>query len=134
MKASRFVMVLLVVATVGALAAGCGGQSTEDVVKADKSSAGNTVGLKVGQTLEITLEGNPSTGYEWTVAAPTGTVLEEVGKPEFKAQSTLTGAPGTYLFRFKAKAKGEEELKFQYKRSWETTPQDETVSFKVSVK
>ncbi len=98
------------------------------------TDTGVVVTMKVGQTLEVTLEGNPSTGYEWTVAAPAGTALEQVGEAEFKSQSTLTGAPGTYLFRFKAKAKGETELKFEYKRSWETTPQDEKLSFKVSVK
>lgn len=134
MRMLKVALAVLVVAAVGAMASGCGGSQAGGVVKADKSAAGSTVTMKVGQTLEVTLEGNPSTGYEWTVAAPAGTALEQVGEAEFKSQSTLTGAPGTYLFRFKAKAKGETELKFEYKRSWETTPQDEKLSFKVSVK
>lgn len=133
MNTSRFLIVLLVVA-LGASIGGCGGQTKDGVVKADRTSAGNALALKMGQTLEIALEGNPSTGYEWTVATPAGSALEQVDTPEFKAQSTLIGAPGTYLFRFKAKAKGEEELRFQYKRSWETTLQDETLTFKVTVK
>jgi len=130
----RVAVAIIVLVAVGAMAAGCGSSQTGGVVKADKSAAGSTVAMKVGQTLEVTLEGNPTTGYEWTVQAPSGTALEQVGKAEFKPQSTLAGAPGTYLFRFKAKAKGETELKFDYKRSWETTPQDEKLSLKVSVK
>lgn len=134
MKGFRGVVAVLVVVIIGIVAAGCGGQQASGVVKADKSAAGSTVAMKEGQTLEVTLEGNPTTGYEWTVAAPAGGTLEQVGEPEFKAQSTLAGAPGTYLFRFKAESKGEEKLTFTYKRSWETTPQDETFTFTVSVK
>ncbi len=134
MRGFNGVVAVLAVAIIGVLAAGCGSGEASGLVKADKSAAGSTVAMKVGQTLEVALEGNPSTGYEWTVATPAGGILKQVGTTEFKAQSTLVGASGTYLFRFKAERKGEEELTFTYKRSWETTPQDEKLTITASVR
>lgn len=114
--------------------AGCTGSSSTAQVTIDETSAGKTVSLKVGDTLEVRLEGNPSTGYEWSVAAPSGSALTQVGERTFVSKSTLLGAPGVYIFRFKAESKGTEELVFTYKRAWETTPEDRTVTVKVSIK
>jgi len=85
-----------------------------------EADAGSTVEVSSGDTLAVTLEGNPSTGYIWEVAPGSLTVLEQVGEAEFDASADLPGAPGKLTLRFKAVAAGEQPLRLVYHRPWET--------------
>ena len=73
--------------------------------------------VKKGQEFTITLESNPTTGYQWT---PTfNTSIINLVSHNFQPSTKLMGSPGTEIFKFKATNQGTEPLKMIYKRSWE---------------
>jgi inhibitor of cysteine peptidase len=78
--------------------------------------------VTVGDTIEITLEGNPSTGYGWEVDTVDAAVLAPAGEPEFLsgADADLVGAPGMFTFTFDALAEGSTGLALVERRPWET--------------
>lgn len=152
MRASRLTALVLLLLILGWTVAGCGsdaasGSATEptgtegaaatsggDTVSIGKEAANTTVTLKTGQALEMVLEGNPSTGYGWTLEQPFGKSLSEKGvKQVANTDASVVGAPATYHFRFQAESPGETVLNFLYKRSWETTPDDQTITVTVVV-
>jgi inhibitor of cysteine peptidase len=96
---------------------------------------GYHIELQQGQTLEICLEGNPSTGYTWEMVESEGSILRQVGEIEFKAASDLAGAPGTQTLRFEAVESGQMELKLVYHRPWEKDVEPlETFTVQVTVR
>ncbi len=83
---------------------------------------GKEVSLVSGQTLEVSLAANPTTGYQWELGALDQTILAQVGEPEFRpaAESgNIVGAGGNSIWRFVAKAPGGTELRMGYARPWE---------------
>lgn len=98
------------------LAAGC---RPAKEVKVDASANGSQVELKKGQTLVITLESNPTTGYSWEVVELEEDILRQMGEPEFQPESEALGAPGVEILRFEATKPGQTALKLVYHRPWE---------------
>lgn len=92
-------------------------------VQIDKSHNGAQKELTRGQTLLVTLESNPTTGYSWQVAEVNQAVLRQNGDAEYKPQSAtnppVVGAGGTETFRFEAANAGATTLKLIYRRPWE---------------
>ncbi|MCX8033300.1 MAG: protease inhibitor I42 family protein [Thermoleophilia bacterium] len=124
---SAIALVALVLALAAAAGSGCGGQvnATTGPVKLTEADNGKTITIKVGQTIEVTLPGNPTTGYGWgaALADKDKALLEQVGEPVYtqdKTDGELVGAGGTYTFTFRAKAAGAATLKLTYARPWET--------------
>jgi len=115
----RVRVMLLAVFAVVLITAGCAanGKETKTIGESD---AGKTVTLTVGDTLEVTLEGNPSTGFTWEAASLDTSILKQVGEPAFTPVSTLVGASGQVTLRFEAVGSGETTLHLIYHRSWET--------------
>ncbi|MGA9349804.1 MAG: protease inhibitor I42 family protein [Anaerolineae bacterium] len=124
-------LTLLVAFTV---AAGCNPQQQE--IKASIGDNGREMQLKKGQTLVVTLEANPTTGYSWEVAEPLDEqVLRQVGEPEFKQESDLVGAGGVQILRFEAMNAGQTTFKLVYHRPWEKDVEPlETYSIEVVVR
>jgi inhibitor of cysteine peptidase len=88
-----------------------------------KSPGGNipvSVSVKVDGTFKITLESNPTTGYQWT--AEVDTEFMNVIKDGFTPNSDLLGAGGTQEFEFQASKAGKTQLVMKYGRSWESSP------------
>jgi len=123
-------LILLLAMTV---ATGCSPQQQE--VKASIDDNGREMQLKKGQTLVVTLEGNPTTGYSWEVAEPLSEqVLRQAGEPEFQQESDLVGAGGVQILRFEAVNAGKMTLKLIYHRPWEKDVEPlETYSIQVVV-
>jgi len=88
-------------------------------VKITGQDAGTTVGLRVGELLEVTLAGNPTTGYMWDVASVDPNILKPVEQLEFQADSKAIGSPGKLTLRFEAARPGKTPLKLIYHRPWE---------------
>ncbi len=81
---------------------------------------GERIQMKTGDTLQITLESNPTTGYQWTVFDMDETILAQVGEAEYRSEGTqMAGAGGEEIFTFKALASGETVLSLGYHRDWE---------------
>jgi len=116
------------------LATACSPQQQE--VKATIDDAGREMQLKKGQTLVVTLEGNPTTGYSWEVAEPLDEqVLRQAGEAEFKQESEALGAGGVQILRFEAVNAGQITLKLVYHRPWEEGVEPlETYSLQVVVR
>jgi inhibitor of cysteine peptidase len=127
-----FVALLTMLVTL-TLATGCSPQQQE--VKAGIDDDGREMQLKKGQTLVVTLEANPTTGYSWEVAEPLDEqVLRQTGEAEFKAESEALGAGGVQILRFEAVNAGQITLKLVYHRPWEEGVEPlETYSLQVVV-
>jgi inhibitor of cysteine peptidase len=119
------VLILIIVGTAVA-SAGCGGQASAagGPVKLTEADNGKAVNVKVGDTIEVALAGNPTTGYSWSTAltAKDAAVLQQQGDPVYVQESTdssLVGGGGTFTYTFKAAAPGQVVLKFDYSRPFE---------------
>ena len=101
-------------------------------VSVDASHAGKEVKVAVDGLLIVTLESNPTTGFEWRyeeevkdtlhilTGIPDETVLALVGQ---KFVAPEAGAPpgtgGEEVWTFKAIGKGTTELSLEYSQPWE---------------
>ncbi|WP_257224179.1 protease inhibitor I42 family protein [Acinetobacter sp. YH16042] len=79
-----------------------------------------------GQTLEVLLNENPSTGYVWSLAEqPKLFKVEEVfqsAQQQAAADTTpVLGVGGQKTYRFTATTAGEELLHLKHARAWEKT-------------
>lgn len=126
-----FLMVVTLILSVS-LIAGCGGGTVKaysDPEETIDSSKNNEF------IILIALESNPTTGYGWE--AEFDTAMLELVEQTFElgefVEEGIVGAGGTELLRFKGLSKGEIDLTFNYKRSWETEILDTKV-FTVEIK
>jgi len=71
-----------------------------------------------GRAFSISLEGNPTTGFEWNCSGGEG-IVEATGRTYNKESSGRSGAGGVYIFTFKGIKSGEAVLTFTYSRPWE---------------
>lgn len=105
---------ILFIGIVMCLMAGC--QSQKKLVSVNKET--NEVELKVGQSCEIEFRTNASTGFWWQLAnSDEITVVDSVAKRyESDAPKGMVGASSDLFWKFTAKEKGEQTLKFVYAR------------------
>jgi predicted secreted protein/N-acetylneuraminic acid mutarotase len=108
--------------------------NTVDVTEADN---GGQIELEQDKLLVVTLESNPSTGYQWELVENNDFVLKQFGQKEYKPPETsnprMVGAGGWEIFRFKAVSTGQTTLEFVYHRAWEDTEPLKTFSIQVVV-
>ena len=121
-----FVLISLLLAALTA----CGASNE---VNLDANDNGSQVELKSDQTLVISLEGNPTTGYTWEVAEMDEGVLRQVGETEFEPESDALGSGGVQILRFEVVNSGQTDLDLVYHRSWEDEEPLETFSVQVVV-
>ena len=92
------------------------------MISIDDSFNERAVAVRAGETIEVTLAENASTGYRWIVSSDRGSrlddALREVGQTA-QAEGTRPGMPGVRCFRFEALAAGYAELQLEYRRTWE---------------
>lgn len=82
----------------------------------------------------ISLESNPTTGYNWAVRIPEGADKIMIISSEFaKAKTGKPGEGGEQLWRFKTLSTGEVKLELSYIRPWEKEEPDKTLTFNVKV-
>ena len=95
---------------------------------------GANVTLRIGDRLLVALEGNPTTGYEWSNALLYEfATLREIGDAEFRPDSDLLGAGGLFLFRYEAYRIGPQAFRFAYQRPWESVEPERLLEFSVDV-
>ncbi len=75
------------------------------------------IDLPVGETYEITLDSNPTTGYGWQVEYNDGDL--ELVEQRYEPDSDLVGAGGKEVFVFRGRTVSNGDVVFTYKRSWE---------------
>ena len=95
--------------------------------------------LKLGDNtaVAVSLAGNPTTGYSWTLTKIDGTALEQVGDIQYVADRVpagMVGSGGTFVAHFRAAKAGQSTLTFGYARPWEkTTPPVKTFTVTIVV-
>jgi len=145
----RFVVVLPLLVVLVLAACGGGGTSggtspsgtvspSGHVVKVHvplgKGITKESVAMKVGDTLEVTLESNASTGYTWSQEGQFDmTVLEAARNTSQGPESPVPGAPGTQTYRFKALAPGSTGVILTYARPFENKKPVQTLDLTVKV-
>ncbi len=94
-----------------------------------------TIEANVGQEFTITLESNPSTGYQWQLAKALDEGIVKLVGTKYKASETgLIGAGGTEVWTFKAVGDGTTEISLMYMRPWESVPPLKEEVFFITVK
>jgi predicted secreted protein len=106
-------------------------------VEIDESSAGSIQRLDVGDLLIVRLPGNATTGYEWARVQPISfdvSPLQIVQEGDYQADACdLVGAPGEFIFRYRAIQQGTVTIAFEHRRPWETDQPIESYSVTVWV-
>jgi len=76
--------------------------------------------VKPGKQFQITLESNPTTGYQWRMAQPRIEPCVVLVTNQFvRSKARLSGAPGREIWSFKAGQPGTTTIQLEYVRSWE---------------
>jgi inhibitor of cysteine peptidase len=125
----RPILVLAAALTALALTA-CGEDGAERLTIDD---SGSSIEISAGETFEVVLEGNPTTGFSWIVEAGDPQIVEVAGEPAFEPESELVGAGGEFTFVFEGKSPGTTTLELAYRRSFETAPPESTFTVTVTV-
>ena len=95
---------------------------------------GETIRARVGETFEIPLAGNLTTGYRWEAEIigepPVVEFLEDI----WEADVSRPGAPGGQRLRFRAVAAGQGAVVLRYRRPWEKQAalEERTVSLNIT--
>ena len=108
----QYLIILMVVSVVNDMA------NASASIYLEKKDDGITVKLEPGDTLVITLDANPSTGYSWHVLEMDASILK-AEKKEFQPRSNLLGAPGMEILCFTGLRPGDTKLVLGYLRPWE---------------
>ena len=97
----------------------------------DHGSAERTLALRIGETVEVRLAENPSTGYRWSVAAdgrPNCSLVEAV-EPGLRQP----GEPRQHRWEIRGDAVGRCEVKLIYRRPWEPAAPARIISLHIQV-
>jgi inhibitor of cysteine peptidase len=115
----RHLLAAIAVAAV-ALFAGCGGGDGAEL-RLTEADSGRSVELAPGETLEITLPSNITTGFSWHLATePDVAVLEPRSSRYNEPQDGDTvGAGGSETWVFRTQDAGTTRLELAYYRPWE---------------
>jgi predicted secreted protein len=134
------VVVLMSIVALAAMAsAGCGSSASASggPLKLGEADNGKTYTVKAGDTIEVVIPGNPTTGYAWTSALgeKDAALIQPVGEPAYasEAKDGVVGGGGFYTFTFKATAAGEALLKLVYSRSWESVEPLQTFAVTLTI-
>ncbi len=66
--------------------------------------------VKAGDTIQVSLQDQPSTDYAWKFEKPNKKVLKQVGKPQFYPNSDAIGAKGKMVWTFSVVGAGKTPL------------------------
>ena len=120
----------LLPALVAAVALNAAGQAPPTLVLTENDN-GTNVGASLQQPIDINLQANPSTGYEWYLMSTNGSSVISNGPPVFTPDSQGVGGPGTISMPFLAVSTGETTLGFAYYQPW--NPQDVLTNYTVTI-
>jgi len=92
-----------------------------------------TVDAKVGETLELALSSNASTGFSWHCTWEPRAALTEVIRTRETHESQLPGSGGTTYFDFECAQPGTVVITVQYGRWWEGGERQEPQTVTVNI-
>jgi predicted secreted protein len=92
----------------------------------DESFNGQAIDVKAGDTFQIKLESNATTGYSWQLAGISDSSVADIigsvyiGPETLEGEMPLARAPGTELWSFQALKAGICKITLEYRRPWES--------------
>ena len=96
---------------------------------------GTTINIAEGDLLVVTLESNPSTGFEWQVTKDDVAMLKPSGPPEFHPDVFwMTGTIGHQVFKFRAISSGTGTIELQYRALDRSGARAKTFSVIIAIK
>ncbi len=133
------IVLVLILSIAAGVATGCtSANASAAPLKLAQSDNGKSFTVKVGDTIQVIIPGNPTTGYSWTatLSDKDAAVLVQNGEPAYveeAADTEVVGAGGTFTFTFKALAPGQATLKLVYARPWESVAPAQTFEVQITV-
>ncbi|HBF33101.1 TPA: hypothetical protein DDW35_00920 [Candidatus Sumerlaeota bacterium] len=97
-------------------------EAKSQVKQLTESDADTTVTIVVGTSFDITLKGNPTTGYGWQVEKIDSSAVTQKGESEYASEPNSAGrvgAGGTMTFHFEVKESAKTVVQLVYMRPWE---------------
>jgi predicted secreted protein len=122
----------LVVSSITLSKVGTASTRETDVTRLTAKDSGKTITVKAGEEIEISLAGNPTTGFTWNNKTVAGT-LKLSGRISHRAGGPALGAPGMSTAKYQALKPGKAEIILEYKRVFEDKPAAKTVKINVVV-
>jgi inhibitor of cysteine peptidase len=86
-------------------------------MKLDQSFDNQAVTVSVGETVELALKENPTTGFRWTLTGP-DTPVYELKTDDFVPSGPNPGAGGTRNIIFLVRRSGEATISLRNQRKW----------------
>jgi inhibitor of cysteine peptidase len=97
----------------------CTGCQSSNLITAGKEPT-DIIRINSGEEFMITLDSNPTTGYQWQMARPLDNrLLKFMGTEYLASQKGLIGAGGKEQWSFQAIEKGKACIYLEYVRPWE---------------
>jgi len=115
---TRNAVALLIGLGATAFVAGCFPQP--DVIEIQSGSDGLALNAKVGDTIRLTLDANPTTGYQWELVDLDTAVLENTDY-QYVPDDAPAGSAGTGghdVWEFTVRGTGAALLRLEYKQPW----------------
>ena len=98
----------------------------------DETFNGRTIDVTVGQTIEVRLSENPTTGFSWQLTSDGGPACVMTGDQSI-APAGPPGKGGDHTWNFKTVRPGECDIELGYRRRWESSA-TASRTFKIHVK
>lgn len=116
----RFSLHLLPLAATTLLAA-CAHQAPGTLELDDQQRLCDPLELRAGQTFDLRLPSNPTTGFRWVLRDSGAPALRLLGPEVYTTpeDAGLVGSAGVSTWRFRAVSRGEGQLTLDYRRPWE---------------
>jgi len=80
----------------------------------NKHNDGQDLQVKAGDTIQVALQDQPSTAFQWTFQKPNAKVLKQAGKPKFFPDNDTMGSKGKMVWTFKVVGPGKTPLIADY--------------------
>jgi inhibitor of cysteine peptidase len=112
-------IVVAAIAMIIASFASDGSDASPAAVTLTEADQGRAISVNTGDEIAIRLDSNPTTGYEWAVAALDEQRITYLTSNYEAPKNGMVGQGGTQELRFRATGAGESTLALKYWRSWE---------------
>jgi len=106
------------------------------MISIDQSYNNKEYTTKVGGSINLSLPGNPTTGFSWTLAEPGDSSLLKLAGEGYQAgsDSRLVGQSGSAWWKFTALKAGTTKIKLVYARPWESVQPAQTFELTIIIK
>lgn len=103
---------------------------TGGMITLGEAENGGTFDVETGREFAISLDENPTTGYQWALSVPDGIVQDSEG---FEPPADgLVGAGGVRTWTLHGETPGTYEITAEYRRPWETAGEP-AMNFSVTI-